>query len=316
MLKKTVFCFAMLLFMFTGVDSAFAEEDVEGSEDHPMISRYGGSYIHGYERYDYDRIVFAKREDGDIKEVPVEGKATRILYIAPEGLSSLQVHRNYQVALQNAGFEIIQDEIDEGQYNPFFEYNEPIDGHSDIFHGQGHQYLLARHSQTGGDLYVSAHTVLGELVDDRPVTALQILEEKPLETGMVQVDVNARAMAEGIDEEGGVRIYGIHFDTDEATIQEGSESTLNEIAKLLEQNPELKLGVVGHTDATGEVQYNMDLSKQRAEAVVELLSSEHGVSADRLNPYGAGPLAPIASNADEDGRARNRRVELIELPED
>ncbi len=157
---------------------------------------------------------------------------------------------------------------------------------------------------------------LSELVEDRPVTALQILEEKPLETGMVQVDVNARAMAEGIDEEGGVRIYGIYFDTDEATIQEGSESALNEIAKLLEQNPELKLGVVGHTDATGEVQYNMDLSKQRAKAVVEFLSSEHGVSADRLKPYGVGPLAPVASNEDEDGRARNRRVELIELPEE
>ena len=120
-------------------------------------------------------------------------------------------------------------------------------------------------------------------------------------------------MASDIDETGSVRIYGIHFDTDQATIQEKSESALAEIATLLAQNTDLNLGVVGHTDAVGNIEYNMDLSRQRAESVVDFLVSEHGIAKDRLTPHGVGPLAPVASNADENGRARNRRVELINL---
>jgi len=109
-------------------------------------------------------------------------------------------------------------------------------------------------------------------------------------------------------------VYGIHFDTGEATIQEESASTLAEIAELLDQHPNLTLGVVGHTDSTGETDFNMELSTRRAEAVVDYLTSEHGADQGRLIARGLGPWAPAASNEDEDGRARNRRVELIRSP--
>jgi outer membrane protein OmpA-like peptidoglycan-associated protein len=137
------------------------------------------------------------------------------------------------------------------------------------------------------------------------------VEEKPMETGKVKVNIDAEAMANDIDEKGSVRIYGVHFDTDKATIKEKSESTLDEIAKLMKQNSGINLHVVGHTDATGSMEHNMELSKKRAQAVVEFLTSEKGVSADRLTSYGVGPLAPVASNEEKDGRARNRRVELV-----
>ncbi|MBS3819396.1 DUF4892 domain-containing protein [bacterium] len=316
MLKKMIFCFMAVIFVSLGFTTSYAQEDVEGSEDHPMISRYEGSYIKGYEHYDYDRLVLGyKTDDGEKKEITAEGEVTRIAYLAPKGLSSLQVHRNYLIALKNAGFEILFNCLDEGGEEChwlYWDYDINIGGTKDLFHGKDYHYFLARLSDPEGDVYVSAHTVLRG--DKHPATALQVVEEKPMETDKVQVEIDAETMANDIDEKGSVRIYGIYFDTDKATIKKKSETALAEIAKLLKQNPELKLGVVGHTDATGDVEYNMDLSQQRAESVVKFLTSEHGIAEDRLTPRGLGPWAPVASNEDEDGRARNRRVELIKLP--
>ncbi|MCF8338247.1 MAG: OmpA family protein, partial [Bacteroidales bacterium] len=195
----------------------------------------------------------------------------------------------------------------------YWDYDKNIDGTKDFFHGKDYHYFLARLSDAEGDVYVSAHTV--RRGDKHPATALQVVEEKPMETGKVKVEIDAETMANDIDKKGSVRIYGIHFDTDKATIKEKSESTLAEIATLLEQKPDLKLHVVGHTDATGSMEHNMELSKQRAEATVEYLTSEHGISEDRLTPYGVGPLAPVSGNENEDGRARNRRVELVKVME-
>ena len=291
----------------------YAEKDAEGSKDHPMISRYENSVIKGYEHYDYDRLVFGyKTDDGEEEEITTEGEVTRIAYAAPKGLSSLQVHRNYLIALKNAGFEILFNCIDEGGEEChwlYCDYDINIDGNQEFFRGKDYHYFLAKLSNPEGDVYVSAHTVLRG--DKHPATALQIVEEKPMETGKVKVNIDAEAMANDIDEKGSVRIYGVHFDTDKATIKEKSESTLDEIAKLMKQNSGINLHVVGHTDATGSMEHNMELSKKRAQAVVEFLTSEKGVSADRLTSYGVGPLAPVASNEEKDGRARNRRVELV-----
>lgn len=317
MFKKMNFSL-LITFLVCVPISTYAQEDVEGSKDHPMISRYEGSYIKGYEHYDYNRLVLGhKTDDGEKEEITAEGEVTRIAYAAPKGLSSLQVHRNYQIALKNAGFEILFNCIDEGGEEChwlYWDYDTNIDGKQEFFGGKSYHYFLARLSDPEGDVYVSAHTVLRR--DKHPATALQVVEEKPMETGKVKVEINAEAMANDIDKKGTVRIYGIHFDTDKATIREKSESVLAEIAKLLEQNPELKLGVVGHTDATGGMEHNMDLSVKRAEAVVEALVKNHEISGERLSAYGVGPLAPVASNNDEDGRARNRRVELVKMPEE
>jgi len=86
---------------------------------------------------------------------------------------------------------------------------------------------------------------------------------------------------------------------------------LREIAKLLQQNPDLKVYVVGHTDNVGDANYNMDLSKRRAEAVVQTLVSQYGIQENRLKAMGVGLFAPISSNGTEEGRAKNRRVELV-----
>ena len=91
-----------------------------------------------------------------------------------------------------------------------------------------------------------------------------------------------------------------------------STPALTEVAKLLQQTPALTLFVVGHTDMVGDHASNMRLSQDRAKAVVAALTGRFGVAASRLKPIGSGPYAPVASNATEEGRAKNRRVELVD----
>jgi outer membrane protein OmpA-like peptidoglycan-associated protein len=101
------------------------------------------------------------------------------------------------------------------------------------------------------------------------------------------------------------------FGTAKAVVKPESTPALQEVATLLKADPSLKLWVVGHTDSVGQVDANMALSRARAEAVVAALTTTHGIAAARLKGYGVGPLAPVASNHAGDGRAKNRRAELV-----
>ena len=125
------------------------------------------------------------------------------------------------------------------------------------------------------------------------------------------VTVNAAALGGDITRSGHAAVYGIYFDNAKAVVKPESDAALKEIAKLLQQTPALKILVVGHTDNAGSLASNMDLSKRRADAVVAALTTKYGVASARLVAQGAGPLAPVSSNNTEDGRAKNRRVELV-----
>jgi OmpA-OmpF porin, OOP family len=125
------------------------------------------------------------------------------------------------------------------------------------------------------------------------------------------VVADANALAQGIKDSGKAAVYGIYFDTGKAEIKPASEPSLKEIAKLLQAQPKLGLYVVGHTDNAGAFSYNIKLSQDRAASVVKALVGRYGIAAARLQPFGAGPVAPVASNQVEEGRAKNRRVELV-----
>ena len=140
---------------------------------------------------------------------------------------------------------------------------------------------------------------------------LDVIITKKRKNKMVQI--KADEMKEKIKKDGKIALYGIYFDTDKAEIKAKSEPTIKEIAKLLKDNPKLKLLIVGHTDNQGNFIYNKDLSKRRAQAVVKELVVKYGIDSDRLHPVGVSYAAPIASNDTEEGRAKNRRVELVEL---
>jgi outer membrane protein OmpA-like peptidoglycan-associated protein len=126
-----------------------------------------------------------------------------------------------------------------------------------------------------------------------------------------EVAANAESLAGSIRESGKAAVYGIYFDTGKADIKPASEPALAEIAKLLKADPKLKLYVVGHTDNAGPFGPNIKLSEERAAAVVKALVGKYGIVASRLTPFGDGPTAPVASNKSEEGRAKNRRVELV-----
>src|SRR6185437_3953166 len=128
-----------------------------------------------------------------------------------------------------------------------------------------------------------------------------------------EVTMDAAQMASSLSDTGQVAIYGIYFDTGKSELKPESDGALDEIAKLLKDHPTLRVYIVGHTDMVGEAAGNVKLSQARAQSVVAALTAKHGVSSSRLIPFGAGPYAPVASNRTDDGRAKNRRVELVEI---
>jgi outer membrane protein OmpA-like peptidoglycan-associated protein len=123
--------------------------------------------------------------------------------------------------------------------------------------------------------------------------------------------MDAAVLQQNITRDGRVSVYGIPFDSDKADIKPESKAALAEIARLLNNLPDLRIFVVGHTDMTGDVTRNQSLSEARAEAVVRALVAEHGIAQYRLEAFGVGPLAPVATNSTEQGRVRNRRMELV-----
>ncbi len=123
----------------------------------------------------------------------------------------------------------------------------------------------------------------------------------------------ASDMQRGIGAEGRVAVYGILFDFDKDTLRPDSKPQLEEIASLLNGVPALRVLIVGHTDGSGAMEYNQTLSERRARAVVEALVRDHGVDRGRLRAAGVGMAAPVATNRTDEGRAKNRRVELVEI---
>ena len=112
---------------------------------------------------------------------------------------------------------------------------------------------------------------------------------------------------------GRVAVYGILFDFDKDTMRADSKPQLDEIAKLLKGAPALKVLIVGHTDAKGGLDYNRELSLRRARSIVEALVRDYGIERARLTPLGVGMAAPVATNRTDQGRALNRRVELVDM---
>lgn len=140
---------------------------------------------------------------------------------------------------------------------------------------------------------------------------IRVIEKGAMKQHVV---ADAAAMSNDLRATGHVAVYGIFFDTGKAVVKPESKAAIDEVAKLLKGDPALKLWVVGHTDWVGKVEDNQRLAQARAEAVATELVNAHGIAATRLKGYGVGPLAPVAGNDDEGGRAKNRRVDLVKQP--
>lgn len=309
---------ALLLSGITGGTTAYAA-DVAGSKDHPLISRYEGSDIFQYKADAFDEyplfineISHHKGIEGQPESVMwLEGRLTKFLYLNPPNRSSLEVFRNYETALKDSGFETIFTckKTTCGGH----QFNRAMNGYLWLT-SDDQRYLAAKLTRDEGDVYVSLYVTPsgagGGPEKGRVLTQLHVIEMEPMQENMVIVD--ADAMAKGIGEEGKIALYGILFDTDKATIKPDSEPTLKQISALLNADDDLKIIIVGHTDNQGELAYNKDLSTRRAKAVEATLISDYGIAKDRLSAWGVGYLSPVASNRNEAGRTKNRRVELVE----
>jgi flagellar motor protein MotB len=239
------------------------------------------------------------------KKQKLEGRVARFYYENPKGRSHAEIFANYRDAVKKAGFQTIFTCKEEGCYLSGKPSNRnAFCGDSSIgtFPSVGTRYLAAKLTRKDGDVYLAVHVY--EYFTDLHYTTV-----KPMETGLVIVD--AKALKAGIQAGGHVAIYGIDFDTGKADLKPGSASAIAEIVKLLKADPSLKLHVVGHTDAVGALDGNIALSKRRAESVVKELTAKQGIAAARLRPDGVGPLVPLATNDTNEGRAKNRRVDLV-----
>ncbi len=312
----------MLLTLMTM--SVAAAADIKGSKDHPLLPRYEGSEIIRYDQQaytDYKLVVAPVRKPGGKDRNPdavsvLEGKLTRIAYKTPENRAALEVFRNYEQAFKAAGFETSFSCERETCGGRNFGLALAGDALYSLFGDQhaDQRYLAARLRRPGGDVYAALYVVMhrsgGGPLKDRTLALLEITDVKAMDERMVVVE--SSAMQRDIAASGRVAMHGILFDFDKDTMRAESKPQLDEIAKLLKAQPGLKVLIVGHTDSKGAHDYNRDLSQRRARSIVEALVRDHGIAAARLTPVGVGMAAPMATNRTEEGRALNRRVELVD----
>lgn len=272
--------------------------------DHPLINRYPASALSKKVEQDFMEytLITGLDEKGNPEGKTVAGRLTRLFYYNPKDRSNLEIYRNYEQALKEAGMEELFGCADK-ECGPAYAASawNRLNGIT-TKSGSDCQYLAGKLTGPEGEAYVA-------IMVGRHRHQIDILEVKSMESGLVAV--NAEAMAASIDRLGYVPIYGIYFDTGKSELKPESGPTLEEIAKLLSERPSLKLYVVGHTDNVGTFPYNMGLSNDRANAVVSTLVSGHGIETSRLSAQGVGPLSPRATNSTDEGRSQNRRVELV-----
>jgi outer membrane protein OmpA-like peptidoglycan-associated protein len=304
--------------------------DVEGSADHPLVTRYPGATIEWYQvdnhreyRVPVDTIT-GYREIGEW--IDAAGLVTRIYYeVDGASRSHGEVYLNYLEALESSGFEILARGLHEKssrgpevgtrawqdvlyRANPFSKAGPVSAMVSGSSTSGGSGTVVARKERAAGTVYVVASVY--RFRDDTISTLVDVVEVEEAETGLIVVD--AEAIGRGLTEQGRVVLDGVLFEFDRATLRPESSGALEAIAEYLRAHPEESFYVVGHTDAKGAFAYNTNLSRERARAVAEALVNDHGIDGKRLEAHGVGPLVPVFSNETDAGREKNRRVELVE----
>ena len=226
----------------------------------------------------FDSMEFNVAEDGEVKTVSVQGKTTVIGYTLRDDKpvpSNLEIRANYREALRALGAEILYDAGRE---------------------------VTARLLDKGQVAWIGIYA--GETT-----VQVSVLEEKPFVPSIQPAAM--QGMQAALQGNGRVALY-VNFDFGAATLRPDAAPVVAQVAALLKAEPGLRLGVEGHTDAVGTAERNRELSAERARAFAAALVAQ-GIAADRLEPAGLGADKPVAGNDTSDGRARNRRVELVRL---
>jgi outer membrane protein OmpA-like peptidoglycan-associated protein len=304
--------------------------DLPGSQDPPGMKRYAASEIIGYRAAKFDEFLLPLGRPTSVtapvayeKSVKVEGLISRYTYLAPAGRSPAELFRNYKLEFQRLGLVTLYEKGagEKGWFGPTLEQIADEDHVGQILaYNEAQERVLVGKTKDAKPTYyyifvtaykdgVIPEALSGMVQKDRALAELVVIAPEKMEEKMMFV--NAQEMSRSLEDSGKVALYGILFDTDKDTLRPDSQPTLQEIAKLMTANPQLKIRVVGHTDNQGKTDYNLDLSRRRAASVVRELTSKYSLAANRLESFGCGLYAPVASNESEEGRAKNRRVELV-----
>jgi OmpA-OmpF porin, OOP family len=273
-LTRSVFVCVLLVAAIHSVGQDQPRQDAEGCKDSPLISRMPGSTINSCESKEFEHAAMpvGKDADGAVINKTFEGEYHYWDIATREGMSELQIFRNFQTALKQGGFTIAYEDSPE---------------------------IITAHK---GDTWYMLDSK-GSFYYQTIVTVKEMKQE---------VTADASTLSDELKESGHVAVDGIHFETGKPAILPDSENVLGEIAKVLKENPDVKLSVEGHTDNVGSATAHQVLSEKRAQAVVTWLTN-HGIEAARLKANGLGQTKPAADNSSEDGRAKNRRVELVKM---
>lgn len=266
----------MMLSFVAVVTAGAAETDKPGSKDNPLLSRMPDFFINDYKVIEFDSYKF---NGADKQKVVVEGRKFYIeykLYKDAAVPGELKIRRNIQEALTKIGGKVLFDD----------NFNKCT------------TILLEK---DGKETWLEARTY------DK-MYRLTTIDKQAMKQEVV---ATAEVMNKDIMTQGHVSVYGIYFDTAKAEIKPESDAAIAEIAKLLQNTAALKVYVVGHTDNVGSFEANMKLSRDRAESVIRELTGKYHIGADRLKAHGVSSLAPVGSNDTEDGKQKNRRVELV-----
>lgn len=256
---------------------AFAEDDDPEAKENKDIQRFPGFFLNNGSEEEFAGFEFLV---GDDKYEKKEGKRWHTELRLKEGArqpGSIEVMRNFENAFKKKGGKTV------------YTYDDGTSGTITLKMplGKSERWMQVRASPGAYDL--------------------DIVEVKAMEQ---QVEVSASEMLDALNKDGFIALYGILFDTGKDTIKAESEPLLGEIVSLLQSNAGLKLSVEGHTDNVGKAKANQDLSQRRAASVKKYLVGK-GVDAKRLETKGWGDTKPVSDNRTEDGRAKNRRVELV-----
>ena len=274
-----------------------AEPDADGCKDHALFNRMPNHYIYGcgHSQFEMRRFPIGPMDkEGKTGLQEVEGEFWMVEYAINDGAtkaSGIQIQRNFQNAARQAGGSI------EGTYPQWCTLM--LDDSFQLGNGCTNYGTTLKFSKGGREFWTFVNAVSAS-----DGYTLFILER-----GAMKQEVSVNELVEKLNKEGFLTLY-VNFDTGKATIKPDSDKTLDDAAAALKAAPNLKVEVGGHTDNVGTPQANEKLSSDRAQAVMAALV-KRGVAASRLTAKGYGQSSPVADNRSDEGRAKNRRVELV-----
>jgi OmpA-OmpF porin, OOP family len=304
--------------------------DVVGSKDPPDMKRYEGSALIGYHAPKFDEFLLPlgpptqEAPAAYVKSQSVSGLISRYTYVAPAGRSPAELFLNYETEFQRLNLETLykKSTTDRGWFGPTLQPVADADGIKQILaYNEAEERVLVARSKDATPAYyyvfvtsykdgVIPERLKSQVTPGRPLAELIVVAPRQMELKMAFV--NADEMSKALAATGRIALYGMYFDTDKDAIRADSQPTLQEIVKLLNGQPGLRLHVVGHTDNQGTSDHNLDLSRRRAASITRVLTEKYSIAGNRLDSFGAGWYAPVGPNSSEDGRAKNRRVELVQ----